>query len=129
MLQQIDKTRNARKLEQINSLGIRKKLAKAEFERVTAQYEHVKIEVYKSNCELQRLHDEFNLNVEMYGALIEQKEIEKTQLQAKFEELRAKSVHARIEFKELMSSLKKEKQTLKKSKSGLGEVEGKQKST
>ncbi len=107
MLQQIEKTRSALKQEQINSLQTRKKDARAEFEKVNSQYEHSKIELYKCNCELQRLHDEFNLNVQMYGELIEKKEDERVQLLRKSEELREKSVKARIEFKELMINLKK----------------------
>jgi len=55
----------------------------------------------------------------MYGELIEKKEADKVQLQLRNEELREKSVRARIEFKEVMSSLNKEKRLLKKSKTGL----------
>ncbi len=119
MLQQIDKTRSALKQEQISSLQARKRGAKAEFEKVNSVYEQAKVELVKCNCELQRLHDEFNLNVVMYGELIEKKEADKVQLQLRNEELREKSVRARIEFKEVMSSLNKEKRLLKKSKTGL----------
>ena len=80
MLAQIDKTRQAMKQEQMNSLASKKKQAEEEFNRVNNQYEHVKIELYKCNCELQRLHDEYDLNQEMYGPLIDQKESDKTEL-------------------------------------------------
>jgi len=55
MLQQIDKRRNELKQEQINNIQSKKKDAQAQFEVVNAQYEHTKIELYKCNCELQRL--------------------------------------------------------------------------
>ena len=119
MLQQIDKTRHAQKQEQINSLSNNKKTAKAEFDLVNSQYETVKIELYKCNCELQRLHDEYLLNEQMYAPLIDEKEAQRIELQKKYEELREKSVKARISFKDLLCTIKKEKKKLKKSKNPL----------
>lgn len=119
MLQQIDKRRNEIKQEQINNIQSKKKEAKAQFDIVNTKYEHIKIELYKCNCELQRLHDEYDLNKEMYGALIDQKENEKIELGIKYEKLREESVKARIGFKELLNTFKREKRKLKKSKSSL----------
>lgn len=119
MLQQIDKTRNAQKQEQINSLESRKREAKSEFDLVNSQYETAKIELYKCNCELQRLHDEYLLNEQMYAPLIDEKESQRVELQRKYEELREKSVKARIGFKDLLGVIKKEKIKLKKSKNPL----------
>ena len=119
MLQQIDKRRNELKQEQINNIQSKKKDAQAQFEVVNAQYEHTKIELYKCNCELQRLHDEYDLNREMYASLIDQKEAEKAELLLKYEKLREESVRARINFKDILNALKKEKRKLKKSQSGL----------
>ena len=120
MLQQIEKTRLEIKKEQINSLESRKKVAHKEYSNINTQYELVKNELYKCNVELQRLHDEYLLNPQMYAPLIEQKENDKTQLQLKYDDLREKSFKARINYKDLLSEIKKEKNKIKKSKTGVG---------
>jgi ankyrin repeat protein len=119
MLQQIEKTRLEIKKEQINSLESRKKLAHKEYTNINTQYELVKNELYKCNLELQRLHDEYLLNPQMYAPLIEQKEGDKTQLQLKYDDLREKSFKARINYKDLLNEIKKEKRKIKKSKTGV----------
>ncbi|CAF0858054.1 unnamed protein product [Brachionus calyciflorus] len=113
MLQQIDKSRREIKQEQINGLEERKKMAKLEYEQLKSKYEHVKNELYSCNCELQRLNDEYLLNPDMYGPLIDKKEAEKVVLISQSEDLREKSVKSRIFYKDLLSEIRKEKNKIK----------------
>lgn len=108
MLMQIEKAKREIKQEQIMGLDERKNSAKHEYLKVSSQYEIVKNELLKCNLELQRLNDEYLLNEEMYRPLIQKKEIEKTELTAKHEDLREKSVKARINFKDLLTEFKRE---------------------
>ena len=119
MLLQIDKTRRELKQEQISGLETRKKEAELTFGKVSAQYDHVKLALYKCNCELQRLHDEYLLDESMYGPLIAKKEAEKIQLTNDYERLRLESVQARVSYKELLAEFRREKKKLQKSVAGL----------
>jgi hypothetical protein len=121
MLQQIDKKNRELKQEQIHSLETRKKAAHLDYSHMNTEYEHVKNELYKCNCELQRLNDEYLLNEAMYGPLIDKKESEKLSIQLKYETLKEKLVKSRISYKELLNEFRKEKRKLKKSQSGLVE--------
>jgi hypothetical protein len=118
MLQQIEKTRLQFKQEQMVSLEAKKKTAHDEHNRVNSQYEVVKNELYKCNCELQRLNDEYLLNEQMYGPLIDKKEAEKAELTTRYDELREKAFKARINYKDLLAEVRKEKKQIKNSKTG-----------
>jgi hypothetical protein len=85
---------------------------------VNSQYEVVKNELYKCNCELQRLNDEYLLNEQMYGPLIDKKEAEKGELSTRYDELREKAFKARIHYKDLLAEVRKEKKQIKNSKTG-----------
>lgn len=114
MLQQIEKTKMEFKQEQMQSLESRKKAAQNDYEKINSQYETVKNELYKCNCELQRLNDEWDLNKELYGQLIDKKEAEKIEITARYDELREKTFKARIFFKDALHDFNKEKRQLKK---------------
>jgi hypothetical protein len=116
MLQQIDKKNRELKQEQIQGLDTRKKAARLEYQHLNKEYELVKNELYKCNCELQRLNDEYLLNEQMYGPLIDKKESEKVSLQLKYETLKEKVVKSRISYKDLLKEVNKEKRKLKKAK-------------
>ncbi len=117
MLAQIERHKMDFKREQLASLDSRKTLAHEEYTRVKKQYETCKNELYKCNAELQRLHDEYLMNEKLYGELIEKKENEKVDLKIKYDDLREKMTKARINYKDMLEEVKKEKKTIKKSKS------------
>jgi hypothetical protein len=114
MLEQIEKTRRELKQEQIASLESHKEQAEKEYLRINSQYELAKLELFKCNQELQRLHDEYLLNEQMYAPLIEKKEAEKVDIQLRYEALREKSFKARINYKDLVTEFKKEKRAITK---------------
>lgn len=113
MLQQIEKSRKEIKQEQINGLEEQKKVAKKDYEQLRTQFEYVKNELLKCTTELQRLHDEYLLNPEMYAPLIDKKESERIELSAKSEQLKEQSVKSRIFYKDLLSEIRKEKKKIK----------------
>lgn len=113
MLQQIERSRKEIKQEQINGLEERKNIAKKEYEKLRNQFEYVKNELLKCTTELQRLHDEYLLNPEMYASLIDKKESEKVELNAKSENLKEQTVKSRIFYKDLLSEIRKEKRKIK----------------
>ena len=119
MLAQIERSRLELKQEQMQGLEARKRAAEVEYKRTSTQYELVKTELLRCTQELQRLNDEYLLNEAMYGALIDKKEAEKSELTAKHDKLRLACVKARISYKDMLSELRKERRQIKKSKSGL----------
>lgn len=121
MLQQIDKKNRELKQEQIQGLDSRKKAAHLENQHLNTEYELVKNELFKCNAELQRLNDEYLLNEQMYGPLIDKKESERVNLQLRYETLKEKCVKSRINYKELLGEFKKEKRKLKKAQTALVE--------
>ncbi|RMZ98042.1 hypothetical protein BpHYR1_024880 [Brachionus plicatilis] len=113
MLQQIEKSRKEIKQEQINGLEEQKKIAKKNYEQSRAQFEYIKNELLKCTTELQRLHDEYLLNPDMYAPLIDKKESERVDLCAKSDHLKEQSVKSRIFYKDLLSEIRKEKKKIK----------------
>lgn len=112
MLEQIDRSKRELKQQEIDSIKERKRNAERDYQKVNGQFETVKNELYKCNCELQRLNDEYLLKPDMYGPLIEKKENEKVELTLKYESLRERSVKTRIAFKELLYEFRQEKRQL-----------------
>jgi hypothetical protein len=114
MLQQIESKRLESNQEQMKGLELRKLEAQRDYKKVNTQFEACKTSLYKCKCELQRLHDEYLINKEMYGDLIDVKEKEKDDLIIKYEQLREECVKSRIFYKDILQELNKEKKQLKK---------------
>lgn len=113
MLEQIVKRKHEQQRQLESELAQRKRAARNEFAGVQSQLERCKIELFKCRVEIQRLNDEYLLKPDMYGPLIEKKESERGELEARYESLRERVVKARIVYKELAAEIRRERRQIK----------------
>ena len=118
MLAQMERHRFELKREQLAGVDSRRRLAKADYALVSRQFDTARTELFRCRRELQRLHDECVLLDDekglLYGQqlLIEQKERERGQLTASYEQLRERNAKARLAYRDLLAEVRQERREL-----------------